>query len=573
MLTSKKEKLIFTLLVTVLLLLYIIGLFFNVTGDAAKYAYISKEILQTNEWFNIQIQGETYIQKPQFIFWLSSLSFKIFGFSNLSFKLPIFLYSLGGIWGTFQLASSLYGKKTGLLSATMLAFSSIYLLYNSDIHTDIVLLTNVVISLWLLYEFIRNQKYLYLIGAAFATGLAVLTKGPFGAIIPFVSVAGFLIASKQYKLLYSPKWILFIVLVVLISSPLFYPLFKQEGLYGSLLFLWRNNVGRATGSYMGTNTDLFYYIHNLSYLLLPWTVFFAAGLYFQFKKLLQKQFKNSDHFLFWGSSIVFIILSFSHSKLPNYIFSLIPVLIITSALGWQAIFQSNANKWLSVQKWLTHVLWIIVLFIPLYLKGKNSILSICVLLALFVIQTISSFNLNKKSKIFFQTLFLMLAIGIVLNIHLLPILTNIQAQEKAARFLNMNTSIDEKIYNYNVVNIERKEEALSKRKDERISSFDKTPNENHFYYNFELMFYCNNYIENINEREQLNVVLSKKNKYWFFADKRGMNELVDLKHNIDTIIPFQHFNIRRPARSIDYKKGELNYEEKYLILIDLLNEN
>jgi hypothetical protein len=128
-------------------------------------------------------------------------------------------------------------------------------------------------------------------------------------------------------------------------------------------------------------------------------------------------------------------------------------------------------------------------------------------------------------------------------------------------------------YNYNVVNIERKEEALSKRKDERISSFDKTPNENHFYYNFELMFYCNNYIENINEREQLNVVLSKKYKYWFFADKRGMNELVDLKHNIDTIIPFQHFNIRRPARSIDYKKGELNYEEKYLILIDLLNEN
>ena len=70
MFAKKHQQLFYYLLVLLLILVYVSGLFIDVTRDAAKYAYISKEIIQTNNWINLQILGENYNQKPHAPFYL-----------------------------------------------------------------------------------------------------------------------------------------------------------------------------------------------------------------------------------------------------------------------------------------------------------------------------------------------------------------------------------------------------------------------------------------------------------------------------------------------------------------------
>lgn len=560
----KKERILFALITGLLLVFYILGLFFNVTGDAAKYAFISKNIVNTGQWLHFEIQGEPYFQKPQFLFWLSALSFKLFGVSNFTFKLPIFLYSLLGFWGTFQLGKSLYDRQIGIMAATMTAFSVMMVLYNSDIHTDIVLQTNVVLSMWLLYEFVKSEKIIYLIGGAFTVGLSLLTKGPFGAMIPFFAVLGYIISQKKYKLLYTPAWLIFIAIVGLMIVPAILPIIKQKGAEGLWYFIWQNNVGRVTGFYMGTTPDPIYYLHNLAYFLLPWTIVVGAGIYFQFKKFVLKQLLPQEYFLFWGIWIVFLLLSIAQSKLPNYIQSLVPLIFILTANAWQHYFLRKKNPWKRAHQLLIYSIWGIIVLIPVLYNLRIGIPFSVISLGLILLSIASTRNLLPSKKLYFSTLILMLGIAFTMNAFVLPKLLTVQAEPNAAKILEKQIEPDEEVFNYNVVSLERQKLALSKRDEDKISSFDKTPDENHFYLNYELMFYSNQKINQIDNEEHLEKALKQKGA-WIFADPGAKDEILHRTRSIDAIYTLNHFNLRRPARSIDIKNRKIIFNEMYLI--------
>ena len=89
-------------------LTYIVGLSVYPTSDAAKYAAISRTIYEGGDWINLQSLGLPYDQKPPLLFWLSALSFHIFGLSTWAFKLPTLLLSMLGIYATYGLGKLLY---------------------------------------------------------------------------------------------------------------------------------------------------------------------------------------------------------------------------------------------------------------------------------------------------------------------------------------------------------------------------------------------------------------------------------------------------------------------------------
>ncbi|MFA9389225.1 MAG: ArnT family glycosyltransferase [Prolixibacteraceae bacterium] len=560
----KKERILFALSMGLLLVFYAIGLFFNVTGDAAKYAFISKNIAQNNQWLFLNIQGEPYFQKPPFLFWLSALSFKTLGVSNLTFKLPIFLYSLLGFWGTYRLGKSLFDKKIGVMAATMLAFSVVSVLYNSDIHTDIVLQTNVVLSMWLLYDYLKTRKLIFLIAGAFTVGLSILTKGPFGAIIPFFAVLGYLISQRQYKMLYSPMWLIFILIVGAMTIPALLPLFEQKGTEGLWFFIWENNIGRVTGSYMGTNPDPLYYLHSFAYLLLPWSIVVGAGVYFQFKKFIKKQFLPQEHFLFWGTWVVFILLSISMSKLQNYAQSLVPLIFIITANAWQHYFMRKKNPWKLAHQILIYTIWGLIIIIPMLINLKKGIPFSLLSLGLLLVSFTTIQDLLPSKKLYHGTLLLFLGMAFTLNAYILPKLLTVQAEPEAAEIIAKKIMTGEKVYNYNLLSLERREQARVKTEKEKTSSFDKTPNVRHFFLNYELMFYSDQKINHIENSTQLNRVLHEKGA-WIYTDPKGKTAILRQAKYIESIYTLDHFNLRRPGHSIDWKNRRIKFDKMYLI--------
>ena len=76
-------------------IVYLMGSSVNIMDiDAAQYASMSREMLESGSYLQVFEHGKDYLDKPPLIFWLSSLSMKIFGVGNFGYKFPSFLFAL-----------------------------------------------------------------------------------------------------------------------------------------------------------------------------------------------------------------------------------------------------------------------------------------------------------------------------------------------------------------------------------------------------------------------------------------------------------------------------------------------
>jgi len=187
---------------------WIFGLFIDLTGDSGLYAAISRQMVESGDWLNLKINGEPYDQKPHLFFWLAGLGIQLFGNSNWAFKLFPFLFGLSSIYFTFRLARLLYNELSGKLAALLAGTSQMFFLYFFDFHTDTVLQAAVTLAIWQLAEYLDNKKPAHFILGFVGIGLAMLTKGPVGAVLPFFFVLIYLLLKKDFRQLFHPKWIL-----------------------------------------------------------------------------------------------------------------------------------------------------------------------------------------------------------------------------------------------------------------------------------------------------------------------------------------------------------------------------
>src|SRR5690242_14579441 len=78
-----------TILAALILLVYGLGLTVEIMEvDAAQYASISREMLETGQWLQVHHRYMDYLDKPPLLFWFSALSLKLFGVSIWAYKLP-----------------------------------------------------------------------------------------------------------------------------------------------------------------------------------------------------------------------------------------------------------------------------------------------------------------------------------------------------------------------------------------------------------------------------------------------------------------------------------------------------
>src|SRR5512142_804899 len=65
--------------------------------DEGRYAEIAREMLLLKDWLIPHLNLLPYLEKPPLVYWLTALSFKVLGFSELAARLPSALCALGGI--------------------------------------------------------------------------------------------------------------------------------------------------------------------------------------------------------------------------------------------------------------------------------------------------------------------------------------------------------------------------------------------------------------------------------------------------------------------------------------------
>ena len=537
MLDNKKLRIIFFFIAAIVIWSYIAGLSIDVTRDAGKYATVAKETFQNGNYINLTIHGDAYDQKPPMMFWLGALGFSIGGVSNFWFKFPILLLVFAGFYWAFQLGKSLYNKRVGYLTATFLAFSVIYSLYSMDIHADTPLQAFVTLALWQLSEFIKTRKNKHWILGFTAIGLAILSKGPIGAAIPAFAVIGHILLKRDYRFLFDYRWFVGAILSFAVASPALIGLMNQFGWDGIRFFFWENNIGRITGSYVEAVNDPFFYVHTLLYVFLPWVLVFIIAVFSEFRMLVKNRFISDEYFTLSGIWIFYIIISVSKNQVPNYIFSIVPLIAVLTA-KWIDIAVRNKMKLFKVlnttQSFVTILIWLMIFVLAFYLfpLPKLYYLVIAITGIVFSFWIIIKAD-DKLVRLISPTLIAFGCLMLLLNTNVFPYIFSFQAPPKAARYYTENVPKTDKLYNYK-------------------------------YGQYELFFYSEPQATQIKTVEELKKVAETKGN-WIFTDPEGLAVIDSLKIQPDTLIEYRHLYLNKGGLFINPKTRDEVLQPMYLL--------
>ena len=328
--------------------------------DAAQYASIAREMQENGSFLEVYHRGRDYLDKPPLLFWLSAMSFSIFGVSNFAYKLPAVLVLVLGIFSTYRLAKLWYSQRVALNAALITASCQALFLITNDIRTDGLLTGFVLFSVWQLSAYLQNKNWKHLLLGAIGVAFAMIAKGPIGLVIPAMALGTDLLLKRDWKGIFKWQWLVFLVIIALFLLPMCYGLYQQFDLHpekevyglkgpsGVKFFFWTQSFGRIVGDiYWENSTGYFYFLQTMLWDFQPWVLLFFPAFIKRVIDLFKLRFKVPDQqefITFGGFLLPFVALSFSNYKLPHYIFPTLPFAAILLS-KFLAELPANLPKW------------------------------------------------------------------------------------------------------------------------------------------------------------------------------------------------------------------------------------
>jgi len=336
------------------------GLFLTSLHDPEQgmYGDIAATMAAGGEWVTPRFNGVAFLNKPPLVFWLTGLSMLVLGSSDwvvrLWSALPVLLTAML-IW---NMGERLYGHYAGVAAAVIFASNLAVLLYARVPATDFLLVLWLTLAMFAFVKVVLSPDARWFVLLFYgAAGLAVLTKGLLGLLLPLMILMGFygvLLAWRRvpeglkrhvnasFRTLFfsGPAlwgWLLFASLVVPwhvmaeLRNPGFFDyhvIDNQMGRFFATRVFVEDDVSSTMVSFLVVSLLLFF----------PWSVFLPAALRVGFPQL------NQDCSLtrclgsligVWAVSIL-VFFSWSGSKLEHYGLPALPALSLMVGGYWAA---------------------------------------------------------------------------------------------------------------------------------------------------------------------------------------------------------------------------------------------
>ncbi len=200
--------------------------------------------------------------------------FKQFGLNHFAARLPSIVAALTTIICTAfaaKYSSDQSGRRIGLMAASMLGSSFMFLSFSTLCMSDMFLVLFDTMTLILIYAGIKlaEKRTLCWWLAAVSMGLAFLTKGPVGVVLPAMASLIYLAVTKNLSLIKPLHILLALITIGIIASPWFYAAYLANGTGALIYFFVRENFQRFAGATYDAHKP-FWYTMTLSFLaLLP----------------------------------------------------------------------------------------------------------------------------------------------------------------------------------------------------------------------------------------------------------------------------------------------------------------
>jgi 4-amino-4-deoxy-L-arabinose transferase len=316
------------------LLIYIVplGLRPLIIPDETRYAEISREMIQTNNWIVPQLNALRYFEKPPLAYWLNSISMKAFGENAFAIRFPSALSA-----GLSTCLIGLFLLRAGYRPALVVSAAVIYLSLFETLFISTSAILDSVFSLFLTAGIVFfylgsstsspgiNRRWFA--GSGAMIGLAFLAKGFLAFVVPGIILLPWLVLEKRFEILRYSGWILGACFLVMLPWALL--IHYQEPDYWHY-FIWEQHINRFMGGHAQHAAPAYYFLMLLPILAIPWTAMLPAVIKGIRINLPQKSVLSLLLLWFFMPLIFF---SISKGKLPTYILPCMAPFSIMLAIG------------------------------------------------------------------------------------------------------------------------------------------------------------------------------------------------------------------------------------------------
>lgn len=309
--------------------------------DSAQYAEIGREMVGTNNFFELKDNGKNYLDKPILTFWTIALFYKIFGISNFSYRLPSIIFTLLSFYSVYRITVLISSsQKRGILAAITYAVTPGVYAMVIDPKIDVYLVAYLTFIFHTYYLGVKkNHNWFYLMYLFISMGF--ITKGPISMVIPGIAIGGDILLRRDWELLGKMKIIPGVFIIASLPAFWSYLLYLEFASHGPVFFLWIQSFGRFYRQMYNQKYDPLFFITNFSWafgafiLCLYYICFVNLKNYFQnttlkkfpgkvFDGIKVNQSKEAFYVIpLWLFAFIFFI-SFSRYQLPQYIYWALP---------------------------------------------------------------------------------------------------------------------------------------------------------------------------------------------------------------------------------------------------------
>jgi 4-amino-4-deoxy-L-arabinose transferase-like glycosyltransferase len=243
----------------------------NLMDDTdAVNAQIPLNMLRSGDWVTARLDGVAFLEKSPMLYWMSAVSYAVFGVSEAAARLPVVLGIIAITWLIARMGRWAFSATVGSYSALMFSTSIGLFLFTRILIPDVLVTGTIALTFWAMLRALdpeepRHRAWALAMAAAMAVG--VLLKGvialvfPIGAGFVFLLLTGEIFVRRTWQRLRPLSGAL---LIVAIAAPWFVLATLRNPPY--LDFTMTSGPGQYRGFFW------FYFLneHVLRYLNLRW---------------------------------------------------------------------------------------------------------------------------------------------------------------------------------------------------------------------------------------------------------------------------------------------------------------
>lgn len=315
--------------------------------DEGRYAEIAREMFTTGDWVTIRYNDLKYFEKPPLQMWGTALAYTLFGVGDWQARLFTALSGLIGIAFTMLAAARWWGKRVAVVSALVLASAPMWNVgaHFNSLDMGVAGCMTMALAALLLAQHpdaspAQRRGWMWACWAAMA--LAVLSKGLIGVVLPGFVLVVYTLVARDWALWKRLHLLTGLAVFFAVGAPWFVLISARNPEFAWFFFV-HEHFQRFTSTVHHRDAPLWYFVPLLVAGFLPWLAQLpgAARLTMARDQAAANGFRPTLLLGLWAV-LIFAFFSVSNSKLPGYVFPIVPALAILAAL---VLEQADERMW------------------------------------------------------------------------------------------------------------------------------------------------------------------------------------------------------------------------------------